>query len=412
MKFNARLAMAGVAAVALGLAGYAAGRWQGSAKTSAVAISTPAARKPLYYYDPMVPLEHYDHPGLSSMGMPTIPKYPDAAASAGAAPGVTVSPAATQSLGLRTAVVARGTLPSTLTATGTVGFNARNIAVVQPRAAGFVERVYQRAPGDLVAAGAPIADLLVPDWGGAQAEFLAVRRTGDPALIGAARERLRLLGMPPGLIRTVERNGRIHPTVTVSTPVGGVIQSLEVRPGMTVSAGQSLAEVNSLSSVWVTAAVPEAQAGEVHEGQRVSVTLTAYPGKTFAGRVQAVLPQLSGATRTLQARIELPNPRARLRPGMFATVAFAGEGRSALLIPSEAVIATGRRTLVMLAEPGGRYRPAEVQVGGEADGKTEVLAGLAQGERVVASGQFLLDSEASLTGLPVRPIDHPAEAGR
>lgn len=336
----------------------------------------------------------------------------DAAGGASSAtPGVQVDPAAIQSLGIRTAVATRGVLASAVTTTGTVDFDERNIAIVQPRAAGFVQRVYQRAPGDVVRAGAPIADLLVPDWGGAQDEFLAVRRTGDAALISAARERLRLLGMSDGLIQSVERGERPRPIITISTPVGGVIQKLDVRPGMTVAMGQSLAEVNSLASVWVTAAVPETQAGLVREGQKVSVTLDAYRGKTFPGRVQAVLPQVAGDSRTLQARIELPNPGESLRPGMFATVAFANGGQSALLVPSEAIITTGRRTLVMLAKAGGRFQPAEVSVGREADGQTEILAGLQEGERVVASGQFLLDSEASLSGLAVRPLDQAAASG-
>lgn len=400
------------AATALGLTGYALGRWQTPARAPMPNPAAPSG-KALYWYDPMRPEQHFDHPGKSPfMDMQLVPKMSDSgAATASETPAVQIDPSAIQSLGIRTAVATRGTLASTFTTTGTVDFNERNIAIVQPRAAGFVQRVYQRAPGDVVRAGAPIVDLLVPEWGGAQDEFLAVQRTGDAPLISAARERLRLLGMSDGLIHTLERGERPRLIITISTPIGGVIQKLDVRPGMAVAMGQSLAEVNSLSSVWVTAAVPETQAGLVREGQDVSVTLTAYPGKTFPGHVQAVLPQVAGDSRTLQARIELPNPGERLRPGMFASVAFASGGQSALLVPSEAIITTGRRTLVMLAKAGGRFQPAEVSVGREADGRTEILAGLQEGERVVASGQFLLDSEASLSGLAVRPIDQPATAG-
>ncbi len=405
------LILAGVA-TALGLTGYALGRWQTPAKAPMPNAVAPGG-KALYWYDPMRPEQHFDHPGKSPfMDMQLVPKMADSGGSdAGATPGVQVDPAAIQSLGIRTAVATRGMLASAVITTGTVDFNERNIAIVQPRAAGFVQRVYQLAPGDVVRAGAPIADLLVPEWGGAQDEFLAVQRTGDAGLISAARERLRLLGMSDGLIHTLERGGRPRPIITISTPIGGVIQKLDVRPGMTVAMGQSLAEVNSLSSVWVTAAVPETQAGLVREGQGVSVTLTAYPGETFSGHVQAVLPLVAGDSRTLQARIELPNPGERLRPGMFATVAFASGGQNALLVPSEAIITTGRRTLVMLAKAGGRFQPAEVRAGREADGQTEILAGLQEGERVVASGQFLLDSEASLAGIAVRPIDQTLTEG-
>jgi Cu(I)/Ag(I) efflux system membrane fusion protein len=145
-------------------------------------------------------------------------------------------------------------------------------------------------------------------------------------------------------------------------------------------------------------------AGQVRLGEAASATLAAYPGETFSGRVTAVLPQAQAESRTLTLRIELPNPGGRLKPGMFATVQFGGVSQPALLVPSEAVIRTGRRTLVMLAEPGGRYRPAEIRSGREAEGRTEVLAGLTEGEQVVASGQFLIDSEANLSGVDARPV--------
>ena len=361
-----------------------------------------ASRKVLYWYDPMVPAQRFDKPGKSPfMDMQLVPKYADERPAAG---GVQIDPAKAQNLGVRLATVERGTLASGVTATGVIAFNERDVAVVQAKAAGFVQRVYGRAPGDVVGAGAPLADVLVPEWAGAQGEFLAVRRTGDEALIRAARQRLQLLGMPPGLIASMERGGQVRNITTITTPSGGVIRTLGVRSGMTVAAGQTLAEVKGLGRVWLNAAVPEAAAGQVRTGQPVTVTLAAYPGQTFSGRVTAILPEAEAESRTLTARVELPNPGGRLRPGMFATVQFAGGAQPALLVPSEAVILTGRRALVMLAGPGGRYTPAEVRVGREADGRTEVLAGLSAGEKVVASGQFLLDSEASLSGLQARPL--------
>ena len=147
-------------------------------------------------------------------------------------------------------------------------------------------------------------------------------------------------------------------------------------------------------------------------GQGVSVELTAYPGETFAGRVAAILPEVRADSHTLQVRVEMPNRGGRLHPGLFATLRFSAGARPALLVPSEAVIPTGRRSLVMLAGDDGRYQAAEVRVGRQAAGQTEILAGLREGERVVASGQFLLDSEASLAGLPTRPIPGSSGAGR
>ncbi|WP_088182522.1 efflux RND transporter periplasmic adaptor subunit [Sphingobium sp. Z007] len=402
------LGVAALLALAAGGIGFTVAEWRGGAPEGA--SLKPPARKILYWYDPMIPAEHHDGPGLSSMGMQTIPRYADEAGGGASPPGISIDPSASQSLGLRTVAVRRGSLASSLTATGTIDFNQRDVAIVQARAGGFVQRVYGRAPGDVVGAGAPLADILAPEWGGAQAEFLAVRRTGNAALTQAARQRLVLLGMPSGTIASVERTGRPHNVVTISTPTGGVIKALDVRTGMTMTAGQTLAEVNGLGTVWLNAAVPEAIAGPLKPGQSVQATLAAFPGETLSGRVSAILPQTQADSRTLTVRIELPNRGGRLRPGMFATVSLGGSTQPALLVPSEALIRTGKRTLVMLALDKGRYRPAEVQTGREAGDDTEILAGLNEGEKIVASGQFLIDSEASLSGVEARPIGGAAAA--
>jgi len=396
-----RLGLAATAiAVLAGAAGY------GIATLGHGEEATPkgadSGRKVLYWYDPMVPSQHFDKPGKSPfMDMQLVPKY------AGEGPGeagIAIDPARTQNLGLRAVAAQTGTLGSALTATGSIDFNQRDVAVVQSRATGFVQRVYARAPGYVIGVGAPLADLLVPEWAGAQAEYLAVRRTGDASLTRAARQRLALLGMPAGTIAAVDRSGRPHNIITISSPIGGTIKTLGVRQGMTVSTGETLAEVNGLGTVWLNAAVPEAMAGQLRPGQSATATLAAFPSERFAGRVAAILPAVQADSRTLTVRIELPNRGARLKPGMFATVDFGGSARSALLVPSEAVIRTGRRTLVMLALDKGRYQPAEVQTGQTNGGQTEILAGLAEGEKIVASGQFLIDSEASLSGVQARPI--------
>lgn len=393
---------AGILAATLiaGGGGYYLGQ-SGDTESSA---SAPA-RKILYYYDPMVPQERYDDPNtLSSMGMKTQPKYADEGVGTGEAPGITVNPKAMQNLGIRVVAAQMGNLAATLNVTGSIDFNQRDVAIIQARSGGFVSRVYARAPGDVVRAGAPIADVQLPEWGGAQTEFLSVKRLGRPDLTAAARQRLRLMGMSDGLISSVERSGRTNGTITITTPISGVIQSLDARAGVTLAMGQTLAQVTGLGTVWLNAAVPEPQAGALRIGQSATATLTAFPGEIFGGRVIAILPTAQADSRTLTVRIELANRGGRLRPGMFASVALGGDARAALLVPSEAVIRTGTRSIVMLAKADGRYRPAEVRAGREGGGQTEILEGLAVGEKVVASGQFLLDSEASLSGIEIRPL--------
>ncbi|HSX70809.1 MAG TPA: efflux RND transporter periplasmic adaptor subunit, partial [Pseudomonas sp.] len=260
--------------------------------------------------------------------------------------------------------------------------------------------VYGHAPGDVLPAGTPLVDLLIPEWSAAQLEFLAVLRTGDARLIAAGQERLRLLGMPRALIEQVRRSGKPRAVQTLTTPISGELQALEVRAGMTVEAGQDLARVNGLSTVWLDAAIPEAMAGTVQIGADIRATLTAFPGQPLQGRIIALLPSADPQTRTVTVRSELPNPAGKLRPGMFAAVSLnSGVEQPMLLVPSEAVIRTGKRALVMLADGDGRYRPQEITLGREADGRLEVLSGLEEGQAVVTSGQFLIDSEASLQGV-------------
>jgi Cu(I)/Ag(I) efflux system membrane fusion protein len=214
--------------------------------------------------------------------------------------------------------------------------------------------------------------------------------------------------MPDSMISAVARSGSPRSVITITAPTSGAVTMLAVRPGMSVSSGQTLAEITGLNPIWLEAAIPEIQAGDVRIGQTVRATLTAYPGELFTGWITTILPSAQADSRTLTVRAELSNPNLKLRPGMFASVSLSPERREAMLIPSEAVIRTGKRTLVMLAQGKGGFSPAEIRVGREANGQTEILAGLAAGEKVVTSGQFLLDSEASLAGVDVRPIGEAA----
>jgi Cu(I)/Ag(I) efflux system membrane fusion protein len=347
----------------------------------------------------MVPEQHFPKPGKSPMGMDMVPKYADENPNTGV---VRIEPTIVQNLGVRLTTVERGALTAPVDAVGSIVFDQRNVAIVQARTGGFVARVYARAPGDLIAREAPIVDVLVPEWAGAQTEFLALLGSGDKALADAARQRLVLLGMPEEMIAQIESTHRSQTTVTIRAPISGTIESLEVREGMTVSAGSTLARINGLKTVWLEAQTPEARGGLVDLGKSVKAHLTAYPGKEYEGHVIAILPQANTETRTLTVRIQLPNTDGRLRPGMFAQVRLdTGKSEPVLYVPSETVIHTGRRTLVIVAEDS-RFVPTEVQTGGDIEGKTAILQGLSAGQKVVASGQFLIDSEASLSGVLAR----------
>ena len=413
---NAKRITFAIGVLAVGVAlGWGVAQWRSSAQHAATATALPAAtnaasapaeRKVLYWYDPMSPLQKFDKPGKSPfMDMQLVPRYAEegpAAAAAGGGPALAVSTQAQQALGLRLVTVETRAIGAVVEAVGTVQLNERDISIVQARTAGFVERVYARAPGDVVAAGAPLVDVLNPEWLGAQQEYLAVKAVGDAPLTQAARQRLLLLGMPAATVDRIERTGQPVALQTISAPAGGVISELMVRAGMTVAPGMTLARINGLGTVWLEAALPEVQAAAIQPGQAVEARFAALPGEVVKGRVAAILPEGNRETRTLRVRIELPNPGQRLKAGLFAQVSLRGPQRQALVVPAEAVIRTGKRTLVYLSEPPGRFRPVEVEVGEQVDDRIVVRSGLSAGQQVVGSGQFLIDSEASLQGVLVR----------
>jgi Cu(I)/Ag(I) efflux system membrane fusion protein len=386
--------------------GGAAGWWFGQRGVEAIAASSPAQdeeRKVLYWYDPMVPQQHFDQPGKSPfMDMELVPRYADkgadeGAADAGAQSGIRIDARVAQNLGLREARTERIALSSVVDASGVLGFNEREVVIEQVRSAGLVERVWPLAPGDVVAAGQPLIELRVPQWSAAQAEFLAVR--GDSALAAAARERLRMLGQSDAMIAELERSGAARQTFILYSSRAGVLETVEVRGGMRVEPGQTLARIQGVDTLWLEVAVPESRAAAVQPGSAARVFLAAYPGRERSGRIIAVLPELAPGSRTLRVRIELPNERGELRAGMSAQVQLAAQSNeTALAVPTEAIIRSGKRVRVIAVREQGGFEPVEVTLGAEIDDRTVILTGLAEGQRIVSSAQFLLDSEASLTG--------------
>jgi Cu(I)/Ag(I) efflux system membrane fusion protein len=422
------LVFAVLALVVLGASSYGAFRYgqqsgMPAASSGATLAAAAAGRKILYWHDPMVPSQKFDKPGKSPfMDMQLVPVYADAAGDKGDSGGVAVSARVQQSLGVRTGEVVEGALATQVAAVGSIAWNERDQVVVQARAAGFIERLHVRATLDRVAKGQVLAELYVPDWVAAQEEFLAVRamKGGDlgsnlggntAPLVDAARQRMRLAGMSDEQIAKVEAAGKVQARLSIVAPAGGVVTELAAREGMTVAMGAPLFRIAGLSTVWANAEVPESQAGTLRAGTRVEASSPALPGSVFKGTVQAILPEVNQTTRTLKARVELSNAGGKLVPGMFVSMRFADAASArVLLVPSEAVIQTGRRAVVILAEDKGRFRPVDVETGVESGGQTEIRSGLTAGQRVVISSQFLIDSEASLRGVLARMVEAPGPA--
>lgn len=377
---------------------------QSAASQSAVSQSTAAAgeKKVLYWYDPMQPEQHFDKPGKSPfMDMELVPRYAATKNSAheSIANNLTIDARNVQKLGVRLATVERGAIATPLTAVGSIVFNERDTTILQTRAAGFVQRVYNLAVGDSVKRGAPLVDLLVPEWFAVQQELLALQTSGDSSLVAAARARAQALGMSDADLAELERNRQARQIFTISAPQAGVIKALDVRAGMNLIAGAPLITLNGIDRVWLEMAVPQAAASTLAIGARLEASFNALPASKQNGNVIAILPESDAATRTVRVRAELQNPRGDLRPGLLAQVHFIdADARSVLSIPSAAVIRSAQQNRVIVANDDGTFTPTLVTIGREDRDHTEILQGLEVGQQVVASGQFLIDSEANLNG--------------
>lgn len=402
MKTSLQLSLLAATVAVAAAAGYYAGKHGHAVPASAQA----SERKVLYWYDPMMPGQRFDKPGKSPfMDMDLVPRYADEATETG---GVTVSARQQQNLGIKTAGVERKTLSYQFDAFATVTTDERSVQIIPASANGVVEQLYVKAPQQFVKKGEALARLWIPEWTAAQQEYLAVRKLGDPALSASARERLQLQFMPAEVIRQVERSGKPQTRITVRAKQAGYINKLDTREGAQVAATAPLFEIASLESVWVVIDYPQAQAQALAAGSEIIARADSWPGETFRGRVSELLPNMETTTRTLRARIVLDNPDAKLKPGMYLNVTLANvQPRPAVLaIPEEALIETGSESRVLVATGEGHFTPVNVIAGRAENGWVEIKQGLKEGDKVVTSGQFLIDSEASLRS--ALPQDNPA----
>jgi Cu(I)/Ag(I) efflux system membrane fusion protein len=400
MKTVHVMAVAGIAAIVAGVAGFRAGGGNASGRSVSMAPSTATSaasggeRKVLYWHDPMVPGPRFDKPGKSPfMDMQLVPVYADETSGS----GVKVPVGVQQNFGLRTAIVRSADVSRAIDAIGTVQFDDRLAVAVQTRVAGYVERLAVRAPMEQVRQGQPLATIYAPDWLGPISELLALERAHvTPDLVAAARQRLRALSVPDALVQHSEETGAAQARFTMSAPETGIVAELGVREGAAVTPGMTLFRLAGLRKVWAVVDVPEAQAVGLRIGGKVKARLEADASQAFSGTLTELLPQVDAKSRTLQARFEVDNPAGRLVPGMLLRLRLAGTPSTGLLVSSEAVIRTGRRAVVIVQNDDGSFEPRQVELGAEVGDDIVVAAGLREGERVVASGQFLIDSEASL----------------
>lgn len=371
----------------------------------------PQERRVLYWRSTLLADYVSDGPGEDPLGVALSPVYADESESV-RGPTIRIEPATVQNMGIRTAAVRSGPLKKSIRTVGRVDYDERSLAVISTKFEGWIEALHVDQTGVAVAAGDPLFDIYSPKLYAAQQELLAalqgierLARSGIPQahdevqrMVEAARLQLRYLDMPGEQIADVEATRRIRRTVTIHSPVRGIVTEKSALAGSFIAPGAPLYSIADLSTVWVYADIYEYQLPWVRVGQETELTLPYLPGRTYAGRVSYVYPYLEPRSRVVRVRLEIENPQLDLKPGMFATVTLRTDlGRTALLVPREAYIDSGARQVVFVVRESGRYQPREIQVGVEAeDGMVEVRYGLDEGERVVTSGQFLLDSESRL----------------
>jgi Cu(I)/Ag(I) efflux system membrane fusion protein len=315
-----------------------------------------------------------------------------------------------RSFGVTFGTVEHRELKASVRATGVVVFDETRVAQVTSKVGGFVERLDVDYTGQELRRGQSLYALYSPDLVAAQEELLAAARlssrTGvaavpglpsdDSGLLAAAERRLRLWDVSEEQIKAVLRQGRPERTITFFSPVGGTVTEKQVVRGQAIEPGQPLYTIADLSVVWVEADLRESDAGGVAERSAAEMEFAAFPGRPVTGRVAFVFPMLQGESRSVRARIELPNADGRLKPGMYGVVRISTPGRRSLTVPAEAILRTGRRSLVFVDLRGGRLAPRDVETGRTAGGLTEILVGLEPGQRVVTSAQYLLESESNL----------------
>ncbi len=369
-----------------------------------------------YYKSTMMPGEVRQTPGKDSMGMDMVPVYEDQASSPDSAT-IEIDPKTTQIMDIRTATVTRGPLRRAIRTVGVVDYDETSLADVTTKFKGWVEKLHVNATGQLVMRGDPLFEIYSPELYSAQREYLLAseQETNTPdaaALKQSALTKLKFFDISDRQIADLERTREARKTLRILAPQDGFVVQKDVVEGQMVEAGMKIYRLADLGLVWIQAQVYEQDLVYLKLGQEATVTLDYLPDREFRGRVTYIYPNVDEKTRTAKVRMEFHNPGYFLKPGMFATVQVVSElDPSALLIPDMAILRSGERTTVFVAQDGGKFQPRTVVLGPQAEGdRYQVLAGLNEGERIVTSGQFMLDSESQLREA-IQKMLEPNETG-
>ena len=370
--------------------------------TQEISSSDEKKEKILYWRAPMNPTEIYDKPGKSAMGMDLMPVYEDEMTGQEA---VKIDPVIQQNMGIRLRKVKKGPLIHTVRTYGHITPDETLTAQVNLKTSGWIEKLFVDFTGKYVKKGEPLFEIYSPDLVAAQEEYLVAHRglkrmpggTGK-GLIVSSRRRLLYFDVPESEIEAIEKSGKVKKTLMIRSPLSGFVIERKAEEGSYIKAGTKVFQIADLSRVWVDAHIYEYELSWIAKGQRAEMTLPYIPGRIFKGTVAYVYPYLQPKTRDLIIRLVFQNPEMELKPEMYADIriktVLKGEG---LMVPSEAVIRTGQRNVVFVSMGQGKFVPRDVILGPSLDHEqVQVLAGLAAGESVVTSGQFLLDSESNL----------------
>jgi Cu(I)/Ag(I) efflux system membrane fusion protein/cobalt-zinc-cadmium efflux system membrane fusion protein len=374
-----------------------------SAGGASAAAATPQAagkRKIKYWVAPMDPTYISDRPGKSPMGMDLVPVYEDEEPGETTAGGVSISPIVVQNMGVRIEPARRQTVFRHVRSIGQVEVGEDQISVVNLRFSGWVEQIYVDKTGDPVEKGQPLIEIYSPDLVATQEEFLLALRRQGPGneLARSARRKFRLWDIASSDVESIAKARKVRRTLPVRSPRKGFVLHKNVVEGARVAAGQDLYRIGNLSRIWVKAEIYEFDAPWVEAGQPAQMELSHQQGKVFEGRVAYVYPTLNEVSRTLTVRLEFENPGIQLKPGMFATVYIQYRRvDDVLAVSTEAILDSGKRKIVFVEVSEGRFEPREVVTGLTGDHHmTEIVSGIDEGDQIVVSGQFLLDSESQL----------------